>query len=455
MKMSQSHLWAFLVLVGSVSSALGQQVPPAWKAGMAREIITPEKAMWMSGYASRNKPATNAYHDLWSKAVVLEDPKGKRAVLVTLDLVGIDRSTAKSIKERLVRAVQTDEASICINCSHTHCGPVVGQNLRSMYMLGPLEFFLVEEYTKNLLDHVERVVRKALDDLNPAKLSHGMGTVGFAVNRRTNKEADVPMLRAAGQLKGPVDHSLPVLVIKDPKGELRGVVAGYACHATTLSFYEWCGDYPGFAMEEWQKRHLGATGMFCAGCGGDQNPLPRRTVELAKSYGTQLADGIDQVLKSPLKEIEGELSTRYQEIPLAFADLPTREKLFETTIKSTDIYEVARANMLLQKWMINKKLDETYPYPIQVWRLGAGPVWVHLGGEVVVDYAIRIKAEHPNQRIWVNGYCNDVMAYIPSLRVLKEGGYEGGGSMVYYGLPSPWAPSIEDRIMTTLNEMLK
>ena len=40
----------------------------------------------------------------------------------------------------------------------------------------------------------------------------------------------------------------------------------------------------------------------------------------------------------------------------------------------------------------------------------------------------------------MTGYANDVMAYIPSLRVLKEGGYEGGGAMIYYGLPTVWAP---------------
>jgi len=81
--------------------------------------------------------------------------------------------------------------------------------------------------------------------------------------------------------------------------------------------------------------------------------------------------------------------------------------------------------------------------------------WVHLGGEVVVDYALRIKSENPGKAVWVDGYSNDVMAYIPSLRVLKEGGYEGNTSMVYYGMPSIWAPSIEDRIMGAVNEMIK
>src|SRR5437879_5007635 len=58
-----------------------------WKAGAAKIAITPEHAMWMSGYAARTRPAEGKLHDLWAKALILEDPSGRRAVLVTMDLV--------------------------------------------------------------------------------------------------------------------------------------------------------------------------------------------------------------------------------------------------------------------------------------------------------------------------------------------------------------------------------
>jgi hypothetical protein len=91
-------------------------------------------------------------------------------------------------------------------------------------------------------------------------------------------------------------------------------------------------------------------------------------------------------------------------------------------------------------------LPRSYPYPVQVWRLGGRQWWISLGGEVVVDYALRFKKElEPS--IWVAGYANDVMAYIPSARVLAEGGYEGNTSMYGYGLPAErWAPDVEERI---------
>jgi hypothetical protein len=97
-------------------------------------------------------------------------------------------------------------------------------------------------------------------------------------------------------------------------------------------------------------------------------------------------------------------------------------------------------------------LRKTYPYPVQVWQVGNDLKLVTLGGEVVVDYSLRLKRELGQGRTWVMGYANDVMAYIPSLRVLKEGGYEGGGAMVYYGLPTVWAPRVEEHILATVRE---
>jgi hypothetical protein len=106
--------------------------------------------------------------------------------------------------------------------------------------------------------------------------------------------------------------------------------------------------------------------------------------------------------------------------------------------------------MLLEELRKKGSLRGNYPYPVQVWKLGDGPLLVALGGEVVVDYALRLKKEMGAETTWVMGYANDVMAYIPSLRVLKEGGYEGGGAMVYYGLPAVWSPRVEEIIVKTV-----
>lgn len=451
-------LIAFLTLAIS-SHALAEGRPLIWRAGIATARITPAEPMWMAGYASRAKPAAATLRDIWAKVVVLEESqRGKRVVLIALDLLGIDRETSNAIRDTLHDKYGLDRADIAICCTHTHSGPVIGANLRVAYSMEDGETEKIRKYTATLEQTVIALVGKAAEDLGSATLRYRVGHATFAVNRRNNKEAEVVKQVADAPVKtldwrkklvGPVDHDLPVLAIyKD--GKPAAIVFGYACHATTLSGYEWSADWPGYACEEIQKDFPGATAFFVAGCGGDQNPLPRKTVELARQYGREAADGVAKAL---LLEPEGRnlaptLRTTYREIDLGFGDLPSREQLEVQMLSKDpkDRYQARRASLLLERMARDGKLPQSYSYPIQTWRLGGGPTLVFLGGEVVVDYALRLKKELPGD-VWPIAYANDVMAYIPSRRVLEEGGYEGGGAMVYYGLPATWGTGVEEAIV--------
>jgi len=315
-----------------------------------------------------------------------------------------------------------------------------------MYFLDAAHRERVADYTARLREQVIDIADKALSSLKPAVLQWGQGEATFAVNRRNNAEAEVPDLHAAGRLRGPVDHDVPVLAVKGTDGEPVAILFGYACHATVLDGYQWSGDYPGNAQIELEKRHPGAVAMFVAGCGADQNPVPRRKVELSETYGGQLAAAVDDVLRGPLQKIDGALATTYAEIALPFDTLPTRDEL-EKDLESTNKYIAHRAKLLLEKIEAGQPLAKTYPYPIQMWRFDDRVQVVWLGGEVVVDYSLRLKDELSPLKGWIVGYANDVMAYIPSRRVLQEGGYEGGDAMVYYGLPTRWASDVEKLIV--------
>jgi cephalosporin-C deacetylase-like acetyl esterase len=434
------------------ATALAQDA--SWQAGFAAVAITPEQPMWMSGYAARTAPAEGKETDLWAKAMALQSADGRKAVLVTLDLVGIDRDMSLEIATRIRDTHKLPREAIILSVSHTHCGPVVRSNLRTMYALNDEQSRRVDEYGERLPGLIAKAVDEAFAKLAPAKLSWGIGQAGFAVNRRENKEPDVPALRAAGKLKGPIDHDVPVLAVRDAKDKLIGVVFGYACHATTLAYQKWNGDYPGYAMIELEKKHPGAVAMFFAGCGADQNPLPRRTVELAKDYGQQLASAVNDVLSQPMTPLFPHWAGVYREIDLPLKEVPTREALIQD-LMSDNRYIAARAKLLLQKLDQGSDLPATYPYPVQTWRLGRDLTLVALGGEVVVDYALRLKKELTPGKTWVMGYANDVMAYIPSLRVLNEGGYEGATSMIYYGLPSVWGPKVEELIVAEVHRQAK
>jgi len=442
---------AWLFLIANLLS--GSNLYADWKVGVARQLITPSEPMWMSGYGSRDRASEGKLTDLWAKSLALEDGNGNRSVIVTLDLVGIDRETTQKIVGMAKEKFSLPRQSIAISTSHTHSGPVVGSNLKAMYFMDDAAWKLVESYTDQLVENVVDVVGRSIDDLKPAILQWTVGRAKFAVNRRNNAEKDVPDLRKADRLNGPVDHDVPILVVTDTDGNKRAILCGYACHATVLSGYEWSGDWPGYAQIALESRYPGMIAMTWVGCGADQNPLPRREVELAKQYGAAIDHAVAEALTRPLIPIQGNLENEYAEIPLEYADMPSREKLMAMA-NSENRYEAARARLLIAQWDRDGGLPTSYPYPIQTWRLGDGPTWVFLGGEVVIDFALRLKQELGAGKTWVAGYCNDVMAYIASRRVLREGGYEGGGAMTYYGLPSSWAMSSEDAIVNEVRRQV-
>ncbi len=428
-----------------------------YKAGTAKVVITPDAGVWMAGYASRNKPAEGKVHDLYAKALALEDGKGQRLVLVTTDLIGLPRPLSEAVAREIEQRTKLPRERLMLTSSHTHCGPVLRGNLIDMYDLSPEQKEKLEKYADDLRGKLVQVVVDALAGLKPARLAVGQGTARFAVNRRQPTEKGV----INGYFPfGPVDHVVPVLKVTTSDGKLKALAFGYTCHNTTMAFYQWCGDYAGYAQAYLEERHPEAVALFWAGCGGDANPLPRTKIELCQKYGKELADAVDAVQEGAMRPVGGDFRATYATIALPLGPLPSREQLLGDALSKNKALK-ARAERLLKTLDNGGKLEDNYPhYPVQVWRLGESVVWIALGGEVVVDYALRLKRElaAPSEGggpggLWVTAYANDVMAYIPSKRVLLEGGYEADSSMIYYGLPTKWAPEIEEKIVGKVHEL--
>jgi Neutral/alkaline non-lysosomal ceramidase, N-terminal len=423
-----------------------------FKAGAASKVITPTEPLWMAGYASRNKPCDTKRHDLWVKALAIEDGSGNRCVLLTSDLCGIPRSISEPVCAEVMKQTGLKREQIMLTCSHTHCGPVVRDNLMDMYEMPEDQPAKITAYTDKLRGWMIETIVAAVKDLKPAKLSIGEGTARFAVNRRQVTDKGVINGRNP---EGPVDHSVPVLKVEDEKGGLKAVVFGYACHNTTMQFYEWCGDYAGFAQIEVEKKHPGALALFWIGCGADANPLPRSKIELCEQYGKELAIAVEETITGKMKPMTEKPTARYAEIELPFDAIPGKDKWAADALSKTHAVKARGERMLKQ--LHGGKIPDKYPhYPVQVWRFGDQLAWVALGGEVVIDYNRRLKKELGGKGpVWITGYANDVMAYIPSERVLKEGGYEGETSQVPYGMPAKWGPGIEERIVAKVLELTK
>jgi hypothetical protein len=450
--LAQSSTFAALA-AGTATSAADQ--PATWKAGLAKAVITPEKAVWLAGYGSKRVP-DGKLHDLWMKALALEDSaSGKQVVLITSDFQGVPRSMSDLVFLRLQEEFQLGREHVMLTFSHNHCGPRLGDDLVDYYPVEEAQVELVEQYTSQMVDRCINLVGEALRNLAPARLAHGEGKATFAVNRRNNKEAEVPALLAAGTpLKGPVDHSVPVLTVTRAGGELAAILFGYACHPTTLSFLTWCGDYPGFAQLELEANHKGALAMFVNTCGGDQNPLPRRSVDLCQRYGHMLAAGVEEALNQPLAPVSSGLKTAFELIDLPYLAVMTREDL-HSFLQDTNAIKARWAARMLQKLDEGTKFESAYPYPLHAWRLGRELLWIGMGAETVVDYALRFKKEY-EPGTWVLGYADDMIAYIPSRRVWEEGGYEGGTFLYEYGRPAlRWSGEIEDRIAAGVGKLVR
>ncbi len=306
-----------------------------------------------------------------------------------------------------------------------------------------------DEYFNQLQTKLFDVVKAALGTMQPAELTFSQSSAPFAINRRS-KTANGYQI--APNASGPTDHDVPVLRVTDADGKLRAVLFGYACHNTTLSFYQFCGDYAGFAQADVEHAHPGVTALFMIGCGGDQNPDPRRSLELAQQHGKRLAAAVDKALAAPQRPVHGPLRAAIGEVALPFANIPTREELQKQT-QSDNRYASRRAEALLKQLDAHGKLPDTYPYLVQVVQFGNDLTMVALAGEVVVDYSLRLKKELQGNPLWVAGYTNDVFGYVPSARVANEGGYEGGGAVLYTTLTGPFPPAIEEKIVSRVRQL--
>lgn len=441
-----------LMLSGLSFAETVRESPPgsSFQIGVGRVVITPKSSMWMAGYAARKSPSEGALQDLWAKALAFEDSTGAKTVIVTTDLLGLPAPLSRAVADGAKERFGIPRERLMLTSSHTHCGPVLRKNLEDMYDLSPDQRKLMEDYSNSLPGLILDSVAQAIASLEPCAAQWGIGSAGFAINRRQYSAGGINI---GTNPIGPVDHDVPVLKVTRADGSVKAILFGYACHNTTLDIMQFNGDYAGFAQSGLESKYPGATALFIAGCGGDQNPHPRREIDMAKQHGASLAEAVAKITESPMQTVSGPIIAAYREVPLALAPPPTREQI-EGDLQSTNIYIQRRAKSLLRTLDEKGALETTYPYPVQTIQFSDDLSMIALGGEVVVDYSLRLKYELGRERLWVAAYANDVMAYIPSLRVLREGGYEGGDSAVYYGLYGPWAPEVEETIMGAVHAML-
>lgn len=457
------HL-VIVLLAASVFHAAAQV--PEWKAGSAKTCITPTETMYLSGFANREVPAEGTAMDLYGKALAIEDAKGTRFVMVTLDLVEVTAQLRAAVAAAAKEKFGLPPSSLLLNCSHTHCGPELRYTeLEFSGFTDPARKQHCLSYNAWLEGRLTSLVGEALQRLEPAAISYGHARCGFAMNRRLKNDKPVgdPYLNSPNP-EGVVDHDVPVLTVHNTQGKLISIVFGYACHNTSMNIKEFHGDYAGHAQQMIEEAHPGTIALFMMGCGGDQNAYPRFSPIFSMRHGQSLATAVEAAIDAKPKAIHGPLRIDWQTARIDYQSIPTSAEL-EARLSSGKEYG-GGSEKYLRLWderrlyaLKHGGLRDHYDYPIQVVHFGNDLTFAALSGETCVDYSLRLKREFQGAgALWVAGYSNDVLAYIPSKRVLHEGGYEAMRAIIYWSNPlhpSAFADSIEDRIIGKVHEMLK
>ena len=241
------------------------------RVGVAQVDITPAYPVRLNGFGFRRAESEGVTQKIWAKAIAFADEQNGPAILITTDNLGVSDEIVQEVANRLAPQIRLRRERLTITASHTHTAPMLrGVTPKLFGVPIPDEHQAnIDRYTREFIDHLEKVALAAVEDARPAKVEWGVGRVGFAKNRRT-----------AG---GPVDHDLPILVVRDPDGKVRAVWFSYACHCVTLANNLVSGDWAGSALEAIQRDFPGAIALISAGCGADANPDARDTAAIANA----------------------------------------------------------------------------------------------------------------------------------------------------------------------------
>jgi len=433
--------------------SLGGSLFAAWQVGAAKADITPTEPVPLAGYGGKTRMSQRVEHPIWLKALALRDDTGSTSVLVTADLVGLSDKMIAIIAANANKKYGIPRERLILNTSHNHSCPVTEDVLWLYYEFTPEESAARDRYTTFVYAKYDEVIGAAIAALQPAELAFEQGLAGVAVNRRRSRG---PESRSLG---GQVDQDVPVIAVKSGTN-LRAILFGYSCHTTALGGLSINGDYAGFAQLELETAHPGCVALFVQNCGGDANPLPRirgrdgEATTLASMYGHILAESVQQVLAAPMKPLSGPLRVAMDHTELLLQPGLPLEELQQHLPNLSGMPRREFEHFIRQYETLGSPPDRVR-YPIQVWRFGPELTYIALTGETVVDYSLNLKAAHGWNTTWISGYNNDLLSYVPSLRVLKEGGYEGTTGMYEYGHRAPYAEPVEERITKKVLDLLQ
>ncbi|MFK7695138.1 neutral/alkaline non-lysosomal ceramidase N-terminal domain-containing protein [Paenibacillus sp. HJGM_3] len=418
------------------------------KFSLSKADITPQTPVWMAGFGDRTHESEGIHDPIFAKAVLLQ--ANKTLLILTLDLSGGDRSFIVGIKTILEETFGLKHDEVLINFSHTHHavaarGETHGE--RDPMYRSAIDYRFIR-------DTIVRLVTECCSNLEEGQLLLGRGTSIFGVSRR--KLTDKGVLWKP-TYNTPIDHDLFVFQLLNAAGERKGIIYSYGCHPTSMSSdnYLISNDFPGRTNSYLEETYPGTMAVFLQGCAGEIKPLKCSvgddfiscTFEQMEEAGVDLAKDIVRVLeKQPFTPVQGVFKSILVEASLFMEHTPI--EFFEAIVNNPQIGEVRRrgAQRKIKLFQEGLAKDRTSIY-ICIWHLDEDTRLIAMEGEISTEYSMLLKQLFPGGKTIVLGYSNGVTFYVPTRKMIGEGGYE----VDYLHIGGPYTgiflPEIEDIIV--------
>ena len=415
--------------------------------GVAQVDITPQAPVWLTGYGDRDHKSEGVYQALRAGAVAISSEL-EDLVIVAADVIGYDLAYAAAAKARIGDATGLLPRQIALTATHTHCAPF----FYPWCMPGEIE----PDYAEFLAGKLVDVVVRALGARVPGTIGFARTTSDFGVNRRL-PDGQGGILFAPNP-DGPMDRDLDTYFFSDARGRPLGTLSVFGCHPTSLGGYFIGGDYPGFFCRTIEAE-TGAPALFATGCAGNIRPwygraegsFPRPTFPELAAAGHDLAatalssrDDARAVDASSLQ-----VADTFHRLP--YVERPSLDELQQALHGDEPRRrEWAKAMLPLAQ---NGRLPASCPHEVQLVRFNADLSAVFLGGEVLAEIGLHLKAALQPGLVSTIAYANGLIAYVPGAETYPLGGYEVDGSYHLFVRPAPFQPTVEDLIVTRTTDL--
>lgn len=445
------------------------------KFAVAKAVITPERPVFMHGFGARTKKSEGELDPLYMRTALLL--ANRPLLIVTIDALGSDRSFILGVKDALRRRFGLEHEEVLINFSHTHHSVFLTgidkATRRGGYSMGQDRWPEIEDeldYAEDeayylrirdmLLDMVDGCYGRAME----GTLSIARATSEFAVSRRRPRpDGSVDW---APYWEGDINKDLHVLKLEDTLGVVRGVLYAYGCHTTGMGAdnYKFSNDFAAAATALVEEAYPESVGMFLQGCAGELKPRPLAVDDdfagadeagirevgavLGREVVGVLQGGGFRTIECRLKAEQRDPLLYTEQTPVSFYEAiagdPARNAFYRNSAKRT-IRAIHDGN-----------IKDRLPFYICVWELDDRTRIVAMEGEVSTEYAMQIKRlfNRENEEMIVLGYTNGVYSYVPTRKMLGEGGYEAENNY-FFGLRGPYVPEIEDIIVGQVARALR